>query len=71
MASVLDVVGGLGSFVVVEKERVIGVGENYVLSEEGGLYECVVFVNLLEDIIVSMHKSELSVALGTRLVVEV
>ena len=59
------------SLVVIEKEGVVWVGENYVLSDERCFEEGVVCVYLLEYIVVSVHKTELAVAFASRLVVKV
>lgn len=65
MASVLEVVGGFGSFVVVQEEGVVGVGEDDVLSQEGRLQEGVVLVYFLEDVVIPVHESKLRIALRT------
>lgn len=65
MASVLEVVGGFGSFVVVQEEGVVGVGEDDVLPQEGRLQEGVVLVYFLEDVVIPVHESKLRIALRT------
>lgn len=71
MAFILGVVGSFGCFVMVEEEGVVGMGEDYILPEEGGLDELVICINLLEDIIIPVYKSKLAITLAARLVVKV
>jgi hypothetical protein len=70
MPFVAIIVAGFGRFVVVEKEGVVGVSEDDVLAQEGGLEEGVVTVYLFEDVVVAVDEAELAVALAARLEVE-
>ena len=65
------IISRFGTLIVVQEKWIIGMSEYDVFSKERVFDKGMINVDLLENVVITMYKSELVVAFAARLIIKV